>query len=206
MPNKVNFIETAPTGPCAYCGRKKLKENEKFYKVFVGDKFSGIIVCEFCKGGFLTSITEGMGKTFATHFIFYVKRELFGLREILPSTIRAELDSAVENYENGKYSASFRNVGLIAEWLTGELFIKKFGKELTEKISKWEGRLSRLLGETRKNEKSPEEMLVFQLFSLKWLRNKAAHPSEYKITGEDVRLGLMSVLYVFHQAHSLKLV
>lgn len=206
MSNWFNFIETEPKNPCAYCGRKKLNENEKFYKVFLGDEYSGITVCEFCKGGYLTWAKEGSEKTYGTHFTFYVKRKFFEIRERLPGAIKGDLDSAVENYENGNYSVSFRNIGLIAEWLTEKLFIKKLGKKLVGEIPKWEDRLGRLLSEARENKKFPEETLIYQLFSLKWLRNKVDHPSEYEITEEDVRLGLLSILYVFHQAYSYKLV
>jgi hypothetical protein len=42
----------------------------------------------------------------------------------------------------------------------------------------------------------PEEAVVHQLFSLKWFRNKAGHPSAYDITSEDTRLGLISIAYL----------
>jgi len=206
MANKIYFIEVEPDEPCWYCGRKKLNESEKFYKVFVGDNDIGMVICELCKGGFSTRYIEGSEKTYATHLTFYVKRSLFELKGKLPSTITAELNSAIENYESGEYSTSFRNIGLAAEWLTERLFIKKFGEELAKETSKWEDRLGRLLDQSRKNKKIPEETLVFQLFSLKWLRNRVDHPSEYKITGEDVRLGLVSIMYLLHRTNSYNLI
>lgn len=206
MSRVVNFIETEPEGPCTYCGRKQLAENEKFYKVFVGDKDSRLVVCEFCKGGFYTHTIEGPEKTHATHLIFYIKRTLLQLREKLPERIRTELDSAIENYEKGRYSTSFRNIGLIAEWLTEMLFIKKFGKGSARETSRWETRLGRLLEQSRSNKKIPEETLIFQLFSLKWLRNRVDHPSEYEVTGEDLRLGLVSIMYLLNQIYSYDLI
>ena len=206
MSGKVNFIEVEPEEPCTYCGRKKLEESEKFYKVFIGDTDTGIVVCELCKGGFYTLIEEGSEKTHATHLTFYIKRTLLELREKLPEAIRADLDSAMENYENGRCSTSFRNIGLVAEWLTERLFINKFGKGLAKEIPRWEDRLGRLLHQSRRNKKIPEETLIFQLFSLKWLRNRVGHPSEYKITGEDVRLGLISIMYILHQIYSYNLI
>jgi|GEM_PF-6970742 len=201
MSGKFNFIEVEPEEPCTYCGRKKLEESEKFYKVFIGDVDTKSVVCEFCKGGFYTLIAEGREKTYATHLTFYIKRTLLKLGEILPETIRADLDSAMENYENGRYSTSFRNIGLIAERLTEKLFIEKFGKESAKETRRWENRLGRLLEQSRRNKKTPEETITFQLFSLKWLRNRVDHPSEYEITGEDVRLGLVSITYILHHIY-----
>jgi len=206
MSNKINFIEVKSEEPCSYCGRKRLSEREKFYKVFVGDKDFGMVICELCKGGFSTLYLEGKEKTYATHLIFYVKNSLLQLKEKLPDLITTELNSAIENYEDGKYSESFRNIGLVAEWLTKRLFVKKFGElEAEEKLS-WESMLGKLLEMARKHKKTPEEALLYQLFSLKWFRNKAFHPSEYKITGEDVRLGLISIVYLFNQTYSYELV
>lgn len=206
MSGKFNFIEVEPEESCTYCGRKKLEKSEKFYKVFIGDADTKRVVCEFCRGGFLIRIEEGSEKTYATHLTFYIKRTLLELREKLPETVRAELNSAMENYENGRHSTSFRNIGLVAEWLTERLFVKKFGKERAEETPRWEGRLGRLLDLSRRNKKIPEETLVFQLFSLKWLRNRVDHPSEYEITGEDVRLGLISIMYLLHQIYSYNLI
>jgi len=206
MFDMVHFIEVVTEKPCIHCGRKKLNESEKFYKVFIGDKDTGKVVCEFCKGGFLTLTVEGPEKTHATHLTFYVKHELLRLRENLPDTITAELNSAIENYEKGEYSTSFRNIGLVAEWLTERLFVKKFGDELAKKTTGWEDRLGKLLHVSRINKNIPEETIVFQLFSLKWLRNRVDHPSEYKITGEDVRLGLVSIMYLLHQIYSYSLI
>ena len=206
MSDMFHFIEVMPEKPCKYCGRKKLRESEKFYKVFIGDKDIGWVVCEFCKGGFLTLTVEGLEKTHATHLAFYVKHSFLKLSENLPDTITAELNSAIENYEKGEYSTSFRNIGLVAEWLTERLFAKKFGEELTKGTTRWENRLGILLRESRKNEKIPEETLVYQLFSLKWLRNTVAHPSKYKITGEDVRSGLVSIMYLLQQTNLYNLI
>ena len=206
MSGKVNFIEVELEQPCTYCGRRELKESEKFYKVFIGGSYTGILVCELCKGGFYTRIKEGPEKTHVTHLIFYIKHALSELREKLPRTIRTEVDSAIENYENGRYSTSFRDIGLIAEWLTERLFVKKFGKDLAKETPRWENRLGKLLHQSRTNKKIPEETLVFQLFSLKWLRNRVDHPSKYKITGEDVRLGLTSIIYSLNQTYSYNLI
>jgi hypothetical protein len=201
MSDLVHFIEVEPKEPCKHCKRKKLKETDKFYKVFIGDKDTGIVVCELCKGGFLTLGIEGPESTYATHLTFYVKNAFLKLKEKLPDIIAVELNSAIENYENGKYSASFRSIGFVAEWLTERLFVKKFGEELAKETSKWEDRLGRLLDQSRKNKKTPEEPWVFQLFSLKWLRNKVDHPSEYQVTGEDIRLGLVSIIYLLYQTN-----
>jgi len=206
MAGKVNFIEVEPKEPCKYCGRKKLKENEKFYKVFVGDKDLEMVICELCKGGFLTLIAEGRGITYATHLTFYVKNTLSRLKEKLPNKITTELNSAIENYENGNYSISFRSIGLVAEWLTQKLFAKKFGKGSAKETIKWEDRLGKLLNQARMNKEIPEETLIFQLFSLKWLRNKVDHPFEYQITGEDVRLGLVSIMYLIYQTNLYRLI
>ena len=206
MSDRIHFIEVVSEKPCTHCGRKKLKESEKFYKVFIGDEDSGILVCEFCKGGFLTLTVEGSEKTHATHLAFYVKNAFLKLSEVLPDTITAELNSAMENYEKGVYSTSLRNIGLVAEWLTERLFVKRFGEKLTKETPRWESRLGRLLKVSRENNKIPEETLVYQLFSLKWLRNTVAHPSEYRITGEDVRLGLVSIMYLLQQTNSYNLI
>ena len=155
MSGKFNFIETKPEEPCWYCGRKKLEESEKFYKVLIGDADTKIVVCEFCKVAFSIRVKEGSEKTHATHLTFYIKRTLLELREKIPETIRDELDSAIENFENGRYSTSFRNIGLVAEWLTERLFVKKFGKEQAKETPRWEGRLGRLLELSRKNKKIP---------------------------------------------------
>jgi len=62
---------------------------------------------------------------------FYVKHAFLKLSADLPGTKTADLNSTIENYEKGEYSTSFRNIGLVAEWLTERLFAKKFGEELT---------------------------------------------------------------------------
>jgi len=206
MSNKVNFIEVEPENSCSYCGRRKLNENEKFYRVFLGDKGTDIVICEFCKRGFSTRFIEGADKTHATHLAYYVKQAFLSLKQKLPAEITAELNSAMESYEEGEFSTSFRSIGLVAEWLTMKLFVKKFGEELAKKTIGWEDRLGRLLQQSRMNKNMPEETIIFQLFSLKWLRNSVDHPSEYKITGEDVRLGLVSIIYLLHQTNSYNLV
>lgn len=94
----------------------------------------------------------------------------------------------------------------ISSSLFERLFVKRFGEELTRKTPRWESRLGRLLKVSRENKKIPEETLVYQLFSLKWLRNAVAHPSEYRITGEDVRLGLVSIMYLLQQTNSYNLI
>ena len=206
MSGNVHFIEVESEEPCWYCRRRKLRESEKFYKVFFGDNDIGMVICELCRGGFATRYLEGSEKTYATHLTFYVKQSLFELKKKLPDTIIAELSSAIEHYENGEYIASFRSIGWVAEWLTERFFVKKFGESpIKEKLS-WENRLGKLLGQSRKDEKTPQEALLHQLFSLKWFRNKADHPSEYKITAEDVRLGLTTILYLFHQASRYNLI
>jgi hypothetical protein len=89
MAYKVNFIEVEPEKPCCYCGRKKLNKSEKFFKVFIGDRDFGMVVCEFCKGSYSTHIFEGSERTYATHLTFYVKRSLFELKEKLPEMMHA---------------------------------------------------------------------------------------------------------------------
>lgn len=206
MSGRVNFIEVEPEEPCWYCGRRKLNERERFYRVFLGDNETRIVICEFCKGGFSTRLLEGPEKTHATHLIFYIRRSLSELETKLPKKMTTELNSAIENYEIGEYSASLRSIGFVAEWLTTKLFTRRFGELTTGEKLSWESTLGRLLETSRKDKKTPEEALIYQLFSLKWFRNKADHPSEYEITGEDVRLGLMSIVYLFHQTCSYNLV
>lgn len=203
MSGEFHFIEVESEKPCWYCRRRKLNEDEKFYKVFVGDNDLGVVVCEFCKGGFLTRMMGSPEKTYATHLIFYVKRSVSELKEKLPGQIIKDLDIAIQNYENGEYVASFRSIGYVAEWLTGRLFDKKIGKLLGKEKLSWDGKLGRLLAQSRKDKKTPQEALIYELYSMKWFRNKADHPSEYKITGEDVRLGLISIVYLIHQIYAM---
>jgi len=198
MLDNVRFVETESEEQCGYCLRKKLKESEKFYKVFVKDKEWGMTVCELCKGGFLAGKLEGQKKTYVTHLAFYVKSALFELREKLPENMNDELISAIEDYENGRYSSSFRSIGFVAEWMTKKLFGRKFGEQNVEEEPKWENMLGRLLERSR-NEKTKEEAMVHQLYFLKWFRNKAGHPSKHMITGEDVRIGLVSIAYLLRQ-------
>lgn len=166
----------------------------------------GMVVCDLCRGGFLTRISEGSEKTYATHLIFYVKRSLFQLKEKLPYLVTEELNIAILNYEDGQYAASFRSIGFVAEWLTERLFVKKFGMLSEKEKLSWAVKLGRLLGQSRKEKKTPKEALLYELFSIKWFRNKADHPSEYKITGEDVRLGLISIIYLFRQVYAHDLI
>jgi hypothetical protein len=49
------------------------------------------------------------------------------LKERLPKYIFGELVSAMDSYEQGDFSLSFRSIGLVAEWLTDQLFTAKFG-------------------------------------------------------------------------------
>jgi hypothetical protein len=205
MSNGFSFIEVKSEEQCWYCGRRKLNQNEKSYRVYAGASDVGIVVCELCRVGFLTRFLEGSEKTYAAHLVFYVKRSLLEIGDRLPSAISVELNSAIENYENGKYVANFRSIGYVAEWLTTRLFTKKLGVTQEEELS-WEDKLGRLLAMSKKNKKIPEEALAYQLFSLKWFRNEATHPSEYKITGEEVRLGLVSIVYLLHQTFSYNLV
>ena len=104
MTGKVNFIEVEPEDPCWYCGRKRLNENEKFYRVFIGDNETGIVICELCKGGFSTRLLEGPEKTHAAHLIFYVRRSLSGLKGKLHNNIAEELHYA------GPYGILLQNV------------------------------------------------------------------------------------------------
>lgn len=199
LSGEISFIEVEPEEPCNYCGRKKINEADKFYKVFSGDKDMNIVVCELCKGGFLTSILEGREKSYVTHLTFYLKRSLLGLKEKLPREVFDELDSAIKNYELGEFSSSYRNIGLVAEWLTVKMFIKKYGASHEKDAPRWEDKLGKLLHYSKGNEENPEEALLHQLSSLKWFRNIASHPCVFEMTGEDVRLGLVSIIYTLQQ-------
>lgn len=155
-----------------------------------------IVVCELCRGGFSVRMLEGAEKSYATHLKFYVRRSLLELRERLPNKIFEELVHALESYEVGEYSASFRCIGLVAEWLTNKLFAEKIEGPAEQNRFSWETKLGRLLDAAKKTKSAPEEAIVHQLFSLKWFRNKADHPSEYEITANDTRLGLASIAYL----------
>ncbi|NHJ33138.1 MAG: hypothetical protein FK732_09755 [Asgard group archaeon] len=198
------FIEIEPEEPCSYCGRKKLKDEDKFFKVFLGETNTNIVVCECCKGGFLSRLFEGEEKTYSTHLLAYVKRALVELENYASEEIINELKSAVENYENGKFIESFRCIGFVAEWLTNKLFIKMHGPTKTE--HKWEHKLGILLDLSRKRKNTPEEAILHQIYSLKWFRNKSSHPTKYKINGEDVRMGFLSITYLLQKAYTEKLV
>jgi hypothetical protein len=190
----LHFVEVETDIPCDHCNRKRMKKNDKFYKVFAQDRDLGIIVCDLCRVGFLINVKEGSEKTYSTHLIFYVKNAISKIKNTIPVEIIEELDCAIENYENWRYSASFRSIGLIAEWLTKKIFIATFGTEIN--IPRWEEQLGKILNNARKNKEIPKEPFIFQLYSLKWFRNQVDHPSEYQITGEDIRMGLVSIIYL----------
>lgn len=182
---------------CDWCKRRKFKENEKFYKVFVGEKHL-LTVCEICKYGHAVAFRLGPGRSYESHFVFFLKQKMHEFGDRLPNKIKAELSSALENFLEGKYSENLRNIGFIAEWITKKIFVMEFGEGELKKVKKWEDRLGRLTSKAREEEKTPEETLVHQLASLKWLRNKASHPSEYEIDVEDSMLGLVSIIYCLH--------
>jgi hypothetical protein len=48
----------------------------------------------------------------------------------------------------------------------------------------------------------PGGAVIHQLFAIKLFRNNADHPSEYKITAEDARLGLASIAYLVQWKNS----
>lgn len=206
MSGEIHLIKVESEEQCWYCGRRKMSESENFYKVFLRDKDMGIVICELCKGGLATRFLEGSEKTYATHLTFYIKHSLLELEKKIPDIAKAELNSAIESYEDGEYVTSFRSIGWVAEWLTERLFVKKLGESTPKEKLSWEDKLGRLLDRSRREKRSPDEAILYQLFSLKWFRNIASHPSEYKITGEDVRLGLTIILYLFHQACSYSMI
>lgn len=137
---------------------------------------------------------EGAERSYVTHLSFYLKRSLFELTAKLPEEIISEMKSSIENYEAGEYSASFRCIGLVAEFLTNKLFTKSFGESEEKAKPTWDNKLGRLLALARRNENIPQEVLIYQLYSLKWFRNRAVHPVKHKINAEDVRFGLTSIL------------
>lgn len=175
---------------CGWCQRRKFRQNEKFYGVFLGESRL-LTVCEICRDGYDIALRLGPERSYESHFAFFLKQKIYGVRDLLPDELKAELDHALENFLGGKYSESLRNIGFIAEWLTKKIFVMRFG----ESDISWDNMLGRLRSKAEKEEKTPEEVLTHQLFSLKWLRNKASHPSEYKIGVEDVMLGLVSTIY-----------
>jgi hypothetical protein len=199
MAFNVNFLEVETEELCAYCGRKKLNENDKFYRVLIGDNATEWAVCELCKGGFSTRLLEGAERSYVTHLSFYLKRSLFELTAKLPEEIISEMKSAIENYEAGEYSASFRCIGLVAELLTNKLFTKSFGESEEKAKPTWDNKLGRLSALAKRNENTPQEVLIYQLYSLKWFRNRAVHPAEHKMNADDVRFGLTSIIYVLHK-------
>lgn len=195
MAGNINFIETKEEG-CLYCGRKKINENDKFYRVMFGDSKSEIIVCELCKGGFTTRITESSTKSYVTHLLFYLRRSFSEAKNKVSDETFAELTCCLDNYESGNYSACFRSIGLVAEHITNKLYAEKIGKLTEAKNIRWEEKLGKLLEFERKTGDIAGEAAIFQLFSLKIFRNSADHPSEYIITAEDARLGLASISYL----------
>jgi hypothetical protein len=205
----ISFIEVESKRRCNcnYCGRKKLSETDKFYEVYWESKAINIIVCELCKGGFSTSIHEGQEKSYATHLTFYLKHSYPDLKKKMPTKIFDELESAMKNYELGDFCSSYRNIGFIAEWLTNWMFIRKYGAIDEKNPLAWEAKLGRLLHDSKMNEENPEEPLLHQLSSLKWFRNMVSHPfSKFELTGEDIRLGLVSIVYVLQQAYKYSLI
>jgi len=196
MTTNINFIEVESDDGCFYCGRRKLSEHDKFYRVLVGDNTTEIVVCELCKGGFSRRLLEAVEKSYAAHFTFYIRRSFLELKNKLPSELFSELECSLEDYEIGNYNASFRVIGLVAEILTTKLYEHKFGKPTENYRLPWENKLGQLLDTARKTKNTCEEAVIYQLFSLKWFRNSVDHPSEYKITAEDVRLGLSSLAYL----------
>ena len=202
----INFIEVDNIEFCSHCNRKKLKQTDKFYKLFIGVRDMGIEVCELCKTGYLTYRIEGFDKTYSTHLIFYAKTKLSLMKENLSQEIVTELNCAISSYEQGQYSTSFRSISFVAEILTERLYSKHISQNKEKKDIRWETRLGQLLSQAQKTEKIPLEPIIYQLFSLKWLRNKVSHPSRYVLTGEDVRFGLISILYALSQTKLLNLI
>lgn len=190
-------IDAREVTRCDWCQRRKFKEDERFYKVFLGEAYF-LTVCEICRYGYDIAHTLGPERSYESHFVFFLKQKMRDFGNRLPNKIRVELSSALDNFLGGKYSASFRNIGFIAEWITKEIFVMEFGEDELKRVKKWEDRLGRLTSKAKEEEKTPKETLVHQLASLKWLRNKASHPSEYEIDAEDSMLGLVSIIYCLH--------
>lgn len=202
MASNINFIEVIPEEDCYYCGRKKINENDKFYRVLVGDKAMDVVVCESCKGGFSGVILEGAAKTYATHFTFYVKRAISEIKDSLSKETFGELQYSIKDFELGNYSACLRTIGLVAERLTNNLYVEKIEKLAEADRMSWENKLGRLLDAARKAGDTSGEAAIYQLFSLRIFRNSADHPSKYAITAEDARLGLASILYLLQWTKS----
>jgi hypothetical protein len=202
MAEDFHFIEIkAKDETCYYCGRRQVSDSDHFYRVLLGDNPLDIIVCEFCRAGFMITALEGKSKSFAAHFTFYIKRSIFELKESYSKDTTQEIECCLEDYEAGNYAACIRSIGLLAEHLTNKLFTEKFGKSIEYSKLSWDTKLGKLLDFTRKNQDAPEnneETAIYQLYSLKWFRNKADHPSEYKLTAEDARLALISLDYLIH--------
>jgi hypothetical protein len=203
MLDKITFVEIEPEGTCWRCGRGKISGEDKFFRVLVGDSPLSIVVCELCRSGFSVRMLEGAEKSYAAHLKFFVRRSLLELKERLPSKIFEELICALENYEVGEYKASFRCIGLVSEWLTNAIFAEKTGGIAEHDKFSWDAKLGKLLDLARRTKSAPEEVVVYQLFSLKWFRNKADHPSEYEITADDARLGLVAIAYLLQWKFAL---
>jgi hypothetical protein len=207
LSNLIDFLEVDPDRPCDHCGRKKLHDTDRFYRVFSQGKEMNLIVCEFCKGGFISYLLEGQDKSYTTHLTFYLKHSCLELKKKIPEKIFPELESALKNYEIGDFCSSYRNIGFIAEWLTNWMFYRKYGAVDEKNPLAWETKLGKLLHDSKASEKSPEEPVLHQLASLKWYRNTVSHPSyKFELTGEDIRLGLVSILYVLQQAYKYSLI
>ncbi|MGA2522520.1 MAG: hypothetical protein ABSF65_00035 [Candidatus Bathyarchaeia archaeon] len=196
MTGSINFIEITTEETCYYCGRRKINENDRFYRVLFGDNASAVVVCELCKGGFSGRILESPEKSYATHLIFYVRRSFLELKGKLSKDNLEELLCCLDNYESGNYSACFRGIGLVAEQLTNNLYVEEFGKLAMDETISWEVKLGKLQDAARKKKNRISEAVIYQLFSLKWFRNNADHPSRYQITAEDARIGLASIAYL----------
>ena len=196
MTSNIHFIEIDPEENCYYCGKAKLSENDKFYRVFVGEKALEIVVCELCKGGFTIRKIEDGKKSYATHFAFYVKRSFSELRNLIPNEIFEELQCCIDDFEAGNYKACLKVIGLVAEKLTNRLFTDKFRQSVENDKLTWETKLCKLLDAARKTRDNIEEAVIYQLFSLKLLMSNIDHFSEYNISAEDARLGLASITYL----------
>jgi hypothetical protein len=204
MLDKISFIEIEPEGDCWRCGRGKINENDKFYRVLWGDSHLDITVCELCKGGFSGFKLESPTKTYATHLLLYVRRSLLEVKDKVSKELFNELICSLENYETGNYSASFRSIGLVAERITNVLYAEKIEKLTDANKIRWEEKLGKLIDSARKTGDVPGEAAIYQLFSLKIFRNNADHPSTYQITAEDGRLGLASISYLIQWKLSKK--
>jgi len=150
MPGNINFIETTTEELCNYCGRRKISENDKYYRVLIGENPSEIIVCELCKGGFSHRFLESGSKSYAAHLLFYVSRSFSEAKNRVGDETFGEMACALEDYEIGNYSACFRSIGLVAEQITNRLYAEKIDKSAEANKIRWEEKLGKLLDSTRK--------------------------------------------------------